>query len=178
MGHPRKITKKYSTPKHPWRAERIQEEKAIERKYGLKNKREIWKSHAYLSAIRQQARKLLASRTHQGELERVQLLARLVRLGLLKEGSGIDDVLALKTADILERRLQTQVFKKNFASTINQARQFITHGHVLLNGEKVTAPSYLVRADEENLITLSREFEVPERLVEETVKETAEGEKK
>lgn len=160
MGHPRRITKKYSAPKHPWRAERIQEEKGIERKYGLKNKKEIWKAHASLRAARQQARTLLAQRTAQSEVERAQLLARLVRLGLLKPDAGIDDILALTTSDLLDRRLQTVVYKRGHASTINQARQFITHGHVTIKNKKVTSPSYLVRAEEENLISLTREFNV------------------
>ncbi len=161
MGHPRRITKKYSTPKHPWRAERIAEEKEIERKYGLKNKKEIWKAHASLRAARQQARKLLAQKTAQAEIERAQLIARLVRLGLLKPDAGVDDILALTTTDFLDRRLQTVVHKLNLASTLSQARQFITHGHVLIKGKKVTAPSYPVRAEEETQITLTREFDIP-----------------
>jgi small subunit ribosomal protein S4 len=160
MGHPRRITKKYSTPKHPWRVERIKEEKEIERKYGLKNKREIWKAHETLKAVRQQARSLLAKKTSQAEVERAQLMARLVRLGLLKPDAGIDDSLALKTTDFLDRRLQTIVFKLGKASTINQARQFINHGHVLIKGKKVTVPSYIVRAEEENQITLTRDFDI------------------
>jgi small subunit ribosomal protein S4 len=161
MGQPRRITKKYSTPKHPWRAERISEEKGIERKYGLKNKKEIWKAHASLRVARQQARKLLAQKTAQAEVERAQLIARLVRLGLLKPDAGVDDILALTTTDFLDRRLQTVVHKLNLASTISQARQFISHGHVLIKGKKVTAPSYLIRAEEETQITLTREFDIP-----------------
>jgi small subunit ribosomal protein S4 len=160
MGHPRRITKKYSAPKHPWRAERIQEESEIERKYGLKNKREIWKAHAYLRDTRRQARKLLALRTKQSEIERTQLINRLVRLGLLKADAGIDDILVLKTTDILERRLQTVVYKIGLASTITQARQFITHGHVEIAGRKVTAPSYLVMSEEEKNIALSKKSTV------------------
>lgn len=156
MGHPRRITKKYSAPKHPWRAERIEEERGIEREYGLKNKKEIWKAHAYLRAIRRQARRLLALKTVQSEVEKAQLMSRFVRLGLLKADAGIDDILALKTTDILERRLQTIVYKTGLASTINQARQLIVHGHVKIEGRKVTAPSYLVKAGEEKDITLSK----------------------
>ena len=127
MGQPRRITKKYSTPKHPWRAERIEEESKIQREYGLKNKKEIWKAHASLRSARQQARTLLAKTTPQAEVERAQLIARLVRLGLLKHDAGIDDILVLSTKDFLNRRLQTLVYKKGHASTIGQARQFISH---------------------------------------------------
>ncbi len=160
MGHPRRILKKYSTPKHPWRAERIEEERGIQKKFGLKNKTEIWKAHATLSSVRQQARKLLAQRTPQAEKERAQLIARLVRIGLLKPDAGLDDILALKTSDFLERRLQTQVHKKGLASTVNQARQFITHGHVTIKGKKVTTPSYIVKAGEETQIALIKDLSV------------------
>ncbi len=159
MGQPRRITKKYSTPKHPWRAERIEEESKIQKEYGLKNKKEIWKAHASLRAARQQARALLVKSTSQAEVERAQLLARLVRLGLLKPAAGVDDILTLSTQDFLNRRLQTFVYKKGHASTINQARQFISHGHVTINGKKVTVPSYRVKAEEENQIALIREFD-------------------
>jgi small subunit ribosomal protein S4 len=178
MGHPRRISKKYSAPKHPWRAERIQEEKGIGKTYGLKNKKEIWKAHAYLRAIRQQARTLLAKKTPQSNVEKTQLIDRLVRLGLMKPDEGIDDILVLTTTDILNRRLQTLVHKlglastisqaRGLASTISQARQLISHGHVMIKGTKVTSPSYLVLAQEEKHIALSSDFQI---LAPENVKE-------
>jgi len=155
MGHPRRISKKYSTPKHPWRAERIEEERVIQRTYGLKNKKEIWRAHAILRAVRQQARTLLAESTPQSQLQRSRLVARLVRLGLLKEGAGIDDILALTTSSILDRRLQTIVHRKGLARSMAHARQLITHGHVMIKGRKVTSPSYLVRREEEDEIALT-----------------------
>ena len=56
--------------------------------------------------------------------------------------------MSLTIQDLLNRRLQTVVFKKGFARTINQARQFITHGHIAVNERKVTAPSYIVLKSE------------------------------
>jgi small subunit ribosomal protein S4 len=47
--------------------------------------------------------------------------------------------------EILERRLDNVVFRLGFASTRAQARQFISHGHVLVDGRRVTIPSYRVR---------------------------------
>ena len=44
MGQPRKSRKKYNTPPHPWNAERIKNENKLMTKYGLKNKKEIWKA--------------------------------------------------------------------------------------------------------------------------------------
>ena len=55
--------------------------------------------------------------------------------------------------NVLERRLQTIVFRKNLALTIGQARQMITHGHILLNGRRVTVPSLMVESFEEDSIT-------------------------
>jgi len=46
---------------------------------------------------------------------------------------------------LLERRLDNVVFRLGFASSRSQARQFVRHGHVLVNGRKVDIPSYLVQ---------------------------------
>jgi small subunit ribosomal protein S4 len=49
----------------------------------------------------------------------------------------------------LERRLDNVVVRLGFASTHNQARQLVRHGHVLVNGKKVNIPSYQVTAGQE-----------------------------
>ena len=46
---------------------------------------------------------------------------------------------------MLEQRLDNVVFRANFAASRNQSRQFVRHGHVLVNGKRVTIPSYMVR---------------------------------
>ncbi|MFM7224582.1 MAG: 30S ribosomal protein S4, partial [Actinomycetota bacterium] len=46
---------------------------------------------------------------------------------------------------LLELRLDNVVFRTGFASSRNQARQFVRHGHVSVNGKRVTIPSYSVR---------------------------------
>jgi small subunit ribosomal protein S4 len=152
MGDPRRIKKKYRKPKHPWRADRIEAEKRILREYGLKNKKEIWRAETILRNYRRQARRLLALHTEQARREEKELLKSLARLGLLKKKATLDDVLALKVNDLLDRRLQTVVYKKGLANTPKHARQLIVHGHVTVKGGKVTAPSYLVRAEEEDSI--------------------------
>ena len=58
----------------------------------------------------------------------------------------------LKDEDVLSRRLQTIVYEKGLASTIKQARQMITHGHIFMNGHRVTVPGYLVTRAEESSI--------------------------
>jgi small subunit ribosomal protein S4 len=49
---------------------------------------------------------------------------------------------------LLELRLDNVVFRTSFASSRSQARQFVRHGHVLVNGKRVTIPSYVVRKDD------------------------------
>jgi small subunit ribosomal protein S4 len=46
---------------------------------------------------------------------------------------------------MLEQRLDNVVYRTNFAASRNQARQLVRHGHVLVNGKRVTIPSYEVR---------------------------------
>ncbi len=46
---------------------------------------------------------------------------------------------------MLELRLDNVVFRAGFGSSRNQARQFVRHGHVIVNGKRVTIPSYQVR---------------------------------
>jgi small subunit ribosomal protein S4 len=84
-----------------------------------------------------------------------QLLDRLHRLGILPETAALDDVLDLSLEDLLERRLQTLVFRKGLAKSIHQARQLITQGHVAIEERRVSSPSYLVLRDEEAKINYS-----------------------
>ncbi len=157
MGDPKFNRKKYSKPSHPWQADRIKYEKEIQKKYGLKNKREIWKAQAELRRMRRHARKLQARLRYgdpQAVKESQELLAKLTALGILQgENIGLDDVLALDVEAVLMRRLQTIVYFRGMANTPEQARQFIVHGHIAVNGGKVTVPGYLVKKSEEGLIT-------------------------
>jgi small subunit ribosomal protein S4 len=50
---------------------------------------------------------------------------------------------------LLERRLDNMVFRMGFASSRTEARQFVLHGHFLVNGRKVNIPSYLVKPGDE-----------------------------
>ena len=77
---------------------------------------------------------------------------KLIRLGIIEKNAEFEDILLITVDDILNRRLQTLVFKKGFANSIYQARQFITHKHVEVNGKKIDSPSYLVKKDEEDTI--------------------------
>ncbi len=149
MGDPRRRRKKYSKPAHPWQKERIDEEKALSKEYGLKNKQEIWRASSLLSKFKRQAKSLVTSTKKQSEIEKDLLLKRLNSLGLLKKNAKIEEVLGLELKDVLERRLQTIVYRKKLSNSVNQARQFITHRHVGIGDKVIDVPSYMVTVDEE-----------------------------
>jgi len=46
---------------------------------------------------------------------------------------------------LLERRLDNVVYRLRFAGSRKQARQFVSHGHILVNGKRVTIPSYIIK---------------------------------
>lgn len=150
MGDPKRIRKKYHTPAKLWQKDRLEEESRLQREYGLKNKKEIWKMDSILKGFTRQAKQLIADTSKQSEVEKNALLKKLVSIGLIEANAKIEDVLSLNIKNILERRLQTFVLRKNMARSISQARQFITHCHVTVSSKVVTAPSYIVRAAEEN----------------------------
>lgn len=58
-----------------------------------------------------------------------------------KEGDSGENMIGL-----LERRLDAVVYRAKFAPTVFAARQLVNHGHVSVNGRRVTIPSYLVKA--------------------------------
>ena len=181
MGHPRKHRKKYDTPYHPWQASRLEAEKKLFEEYGLKNKKELWKMGSLIKRFRDQAKRLVLGTTEQDVKERDQLINRLIKLNLI-QSKAIEDVLNLEIKNMLERRLQTFVYKQNLAKTISQARQFIVHGHIGVDGKRVNIPSYLVPTDEETKIgflavsNLSNE-DHPERIKKQEKKIKKEGEK-
>lgn len=149
-----KNTKFYETPNHPYQGERIAEEGGLLGRYGLKNKEELWRTQSELRSYRREARTLLAQDDIEDETgEASEFLNRLRRTGILGRDDGLDDVLGLEVTDILERRLQTVVYRQGLGNTPKQARQFINHGHVTVDGYRVTIPSYTVYSSEESVIT-------------------------
>ncbi|NOZ30550.1 MAG: 30S ribosomal protein S4 [Crenarchaeota archaeon] len=152
MGDPRKPRKKWIGPKHPWIKERLLAEIELVGKYGLKNKRELWIAGTLARKLRHRARQLLALPEEIREKQTRSLLDRLYAMGLVEKDATLDDILGITAADILERRLQTIVYKKGLARTIYQARQLIVHGHIAIGGRRVTSPGYLVWRHEEPLV--------------------------
>ena len=160
MGDPRKQRKKFSKPSHPWQKERIAAEKEILKQYGLRRKYEVWKMDSMLKKYLHRAKTIIGERTSQSDVEKKQLLDRLNLLGLLKKDSKVEDVLNLTLKDLLERRLQTLIVRKQIAKTMMQAREFITHEHIAVGSRKITTPSYLVSIEEEQQIRLVRPINI------------------
>jgi len=155
MGDPKKQRKKYETPRFRWRKDILQEELKLIGQYGLRNKHELWRHKTMLSDARGIARSLIGKMPEERAKMENELLTRLKKLGILAETSALDNVLDLAIEDLLERRLQTIVFRKGLARTIFQARQLITHGHINIGNRRVTVPSYIVSKEEEEQVSYS-----------------------
>merc|ERR1712154_22073 len=111
-----------------------------------------------LAKIRSAARQLLTldekseQRLFQGEA----LLTRMTRLGLLLESEKkLDYVLGLTSAKIMERRLQTKVFRLGLAKSIHHARVLIRQRHIRVRKQVVNVPSFIVRLDSQKHIDFS-----------------------
>jgi len=64
-----------------------------------------------------------------------------------------------KLVELLERRLDAVVYRAKFVPTVFAARQFVSHGHILVNGKRVNVSSYLVQdGDEVQIKPKSREL--------------------
>ena len=157
MGDPKFSRKSYDTPSHPWQGERIKAENEVVRQFGLKNKTEVWKADTLLRNFRKQSRELqsrLRTGDAQAKIEADALIAKCARMGVLPvTGGDLNAILVLQNEDILSRRLQTIVFQKGLATTIKQARQLINHGHIFVDGHKVTVPGYIVLREEEGSVS-------------------------
>jgi len=156
--------KQYSRPKKPFDKVRIDEEAKIKQEFGLKNKKEIWKSEAKVKSLRKKAKKLISS----SEEEKKALFNRLKKIGL--NVNSIEDALALEKRDYLNRRLQTVLVSKKLATTPKSARQLITHKKVLVNDNVVDSPSYIVPVELEDKISLKKKNK-KEKIKEEKIQE-------
>jgi small subunit ribosomal protein S4 len=180
MGDPRKQRSKYRGPSHPWKKDRIVEESEFVKAYGLKNKSEIYRANSFLKRYLHLAKRFATISSGQDEIEKAHFLKKLQSFGFI-EGDDVAKALDITLPNILERRLQTIVFRKGLARTMTQARQFIIHRHIEVGGKKITMPSYKVTLAEEPKVAFVGSSALakddhPERIV--VKKEEAEPEKK
>lgn len=155
MGDPKYPRKFWRKPKRPLNYELKMDELKTLGTFGLRTKRELWKARTELSRIRQQARSLLALRQEDRMAKEPVLMKSLNKVGLVKSGSTLDDVLNLQLNDLLGRRLQTLVQHKFGFKTPYQARQAVVHGHIVIADRIVNVPSYMVTKEEEDKINIS-----------------------
>ena len=166
MGDPKTSRKVWKKPKRPLNYDLKMDELKTLGTFGLKTKQELWKKQTELSRVRLQARSLLALRQEDRERKEPILMQSLTKIGLVDEGSTLDDVLNLQLNDLLSRRLQTITQRKLFFKTPYQERQAIVHGHIMIGDSIVTIPSYIVKTKEENKIHLTPESHFNEMLSE------------
>ncbi len=155
MGDPRRLKKKFKKPKRPFERERLAEELEYLGKYGLRNKREFWKSRTMLGNWRDIARKSRSLPPEQAKEVQQELIRKLNRMGILGSEAEFEDVLLLTVEEVLKRRLQTMVFERGMAKSIYEARQMIVHKHVQVGDKRINSPSYLVKREEEDLISFT-----------------------
>ena len=172
----KKQRKKYSKPRRPFDKVRIDEDNILKEKYGLKNKREIWKADAAIGRIRNLAKQLITK----PEEEQKAFVERLQKKGFQVE--SIADSLALDKEDWLKRRLQTIVYSKKLTTTAKQARQFVTHKHVVVGKRIINIPSYQVSLEEEpniklNIVLKTQKPKTKTEEIKEQVKENSEDKK-
>ena len=164
MGDPKTSRKVWRKPKRPLNYDLIMDELKTLGTFGLKTKRELWKTQTELSRVRLQARSLLALRQEDREKKEPVLIQSLSKIGLVGQDSTLDDVLNLQVNDLLSRRFQTIAQKKLFFKTPYQARQAIVHGHIMIGDRVITIPSYIVKIEEEEKIHLIPESRFNETL--------------
>lgn len=173
MGDIKKKRKLFSRPKKLYDRARMDEENILIKRYGLKNKREIWKAKTAVSKLRRMAKTLIGKDV----VEQQVFFDKLNKMGM--NVTDISDVLALTEESLLERRLQTFIFKKKLANTVKMARQLIIHKNILVDGVVVNIPSFIVTKDLENKLALKEKKvkkKVPvKKVAEEKIKEEENG---
>ncbi len=159
MGGLKKPKKKYlaGKPKKIWNKQLLLEELQLVGEYGLRNKKELWLARAHLKWIVRRARSLLSMSAEERAPLEMPFKERLYKMGFIEDPNvPLDRILSLDVRAVLERRLQTIVYRMGLAKSIHHARQLIVHGHVLVAGRKVTSPGFLVPRELEDKISLAQ----------------------
>ena len=83
MGDPKKPRKQYASPRNLWRTDELTSELFLVGTYGLRNKRELWRSKTELSRIRKQARSILAEPQSERITKERNLLEYLKKMSII-----------------------------------------------------------------------------------------------
>lgn len=151
MGAPRRNRKKIQRPANIWSIERITAEHKLRDDYGLKNLTELWRATSEIRRIRRNVRGVLSGKLD--EKTGNEIIARLQRYGMAKDGAVLDDLLSITPENVLDRRLQSLVMRKGLAKTMKQARQLVAHGFISVNGRRAKSPGQTISRSEENSIS-------------------------
>jgi small subunit ribosomal protein S4 len=73
-----------------------------------------------------------------------------------EKANHIEGITGENLLQLLERRLDNVVYRMGFASSRNQSRTFISHGHIKVNGARVNIPSYQIKPGD--VISISEKF--------------------
>ena len=175
MGLPIKHRKKYISHKKRWDKNTILSEATLVKDYALKNKKEIRKIEFLVKKYKTIAKALNRLQSGSQSQEGMAFLAKLKNQGILPPlAESLDDVLDISVKDFLERRLSNIVYILKLAKTPSQARQFVTHKHITVNGKVINSPAYLVSVLEMENIQFRETSELfneehPERKFEQVV---------
>jgi Ribosomal protein S4 and related proteins len=159
MGGLKKPKKKYlaGKPKKIWNKQLLLEELQLVGEYGLRNKKELWLARSHLKRITRRARSLLSMTAEERAPLEMPFKERLYKMGFIEDPNvPLDRILSLDVRAVLERRLQTMVYRLGLAKSIHHARQLIVHGHVLVAGRRMTSPGFLVPRELEDKISLAQ----------------------
>lgn len=150
MGLPIKHRKKFVSHKKRWDKQTIVDEAVLVNDYSLKNKKEIRKVEFLVSKYKGIAKSLNRNSETKNSAEAKHFIEKLKALGYLNsEATSLDEVLDIGLRDILERRLSNILYKNKLARSPRQARQFIVHEHVTVDGKVISSPSYSVTLAQE-----------------------------
>lgn len=138
--------KLFARPLKLYEKQRILEENELVNKYGLKNKRAIWKALAKVNYFRKRAMALARASADEQNV----FFSKLNNIGLNVKSTA--DILALDVEDLLKRRLPTIVASKGLANTVKQARQLVVHKKIIVGDNVVNSPSYIVPVSLESKI--------------------------
>jgi small subunit ribosomal protein S4 len=159
MGAPRRNRRQYEKPGDMHNIERIKLDHGLAEQYGLKNMKELWKVQTELSRLRRNVREMLSGNVKYKSTES-DMMARLRKLSIASESTTLDNLLDLSETSLLERRLQTVVFRKGMARSIKQARQLIVHGYIAIDGRRVNRPGYIVDVEAEKHISYYKPIDI------------------